>query len=204
MAHLTKFETKLNKMFLERTHELRSKLGLKKRGKHPTINRRKITKSIVELQDLSSNILAKGLAKKEFNENITGRKKGRKIKGHGWKKQKALFEKWFNETFTNQNNLVYVFWNKKKCVYVGRTGKGGSRPSTHFSNKDFRVITRIDIYPARSKTYLSKLECLAVHYFEPSVNHYKPSSKKWTKKCPLCAVHKHIEKDLRSIFRMKK
>jgi len=202
MAHLTTFEKKLDHLFLDRTYNLRSKLGLKRCGPKPQITRKKIDKAIEELQDLASNILAKGLAKKEFDEN-TGNKKRRKIKGRGWKKQKLLFDQWFKKTFPKQNELVYVFWNNKKCVYVGRTGKGGSRPTSHFSKK-WCKITSVDIYPAKSKSHTPKLECLAVHYFKPRENNYKPSERKWTKKCPLCLIHKHIESDLRIIFRINK
>ncbi|MDO9392139.1 MAG: hypothetical protein Q7U71_10255 [bacterium] len=201
MAHLTAFERKLNRLFLERTHTLRSKLGLKRVGPKPQITRKKIDRAIGELQDLASTILVKGLAKKEFIENA-GSKKGRKIIGRGWKEQKRLFEEWFTKTFSNQNELVYVFWNNRKCIYVGRTGNGGSRPSAHFIQKWCKV-TRVDVYPAKTKSHTPKLECLAVHFFKPSVNSYKPSEKKGAKKCPLCAIHKHIKADLRNIFKIK-
>ncbi|HAH20593.1 MAG: hypothetical protein A2Y00_02005 [Omnitrophica WOR_2 bacterium GWF2_43_52] len=202
MAYLTVFERKLDQLFLDRTFNLRCMLGLKKRGPKPQITRKKINKAIEDLQGLASRILASGLAKKEFEENA-GPKKGRKITGRGWKPQKEKFDRWFNKEFPNQDELVYVFWNKDKCLYVGRTGNGGSRPSSHFNRKDIPKITRIDIYPAKSKVYTPKLECLAVHHFEPRANAYKPSEKKWTKKCPLCAIHKQITAELRKIFRMK-
>lgn len=201
MAHLTTFEKKLDQLFLDRTYSIRSNLGLKKRGPRPQMTRKKINNAIGQLQDLTSNILARGLAIKEFDQNALP-KKGRKIIGRGWKKQKESFDQWFRKTFPKQNDLVYVFWNNKQCVYVGRTGRGGSRPSSHFSQKWCR-ITRVDVYPTKSKSHTPKLECLAVHRFEPSINNYKPSEKKWTKKCPLCAVHRQIEKDLRKIFRIK-
>ena len=202
MAHLTAFERKLDQLFLDRTFNLRSMLGFKKYGPKPQITRRKIDNAIGDLQNLASKILASGLAKEAFEKN-TGPKSGRKIAGRGWKQQKELFDRWFNEKFPNQDELVYVFWNTNKCIYVGRTGKGGSRPSSHFNRKDIPKITRIDIYPAKSKIYTPKLECLAVHHFEPIANAYKPSEKKWTKKCPLCVIHKQIKAELRKIFRMK-
>ncbi len=202
MAHLTEFERKLNKLFLDRTSNLRSMLGLKKCGPKPQITRRKIDKAIGDLQDLASKILASELAKKAFEESAES-KSGRKIIGRGWKRQQEEFDRWFNEKFPVQKELVYVFWNKNKCLYVGRTGNGGSRPSAHFNRRDVPKITRIDIYPAKSKVHTPKLECLAVHHFEPIANDYKPSEKKWTKKCPLCAMHKKIESELRKIFRIK-
>jgi hypothetical protein len=166
------------------------------------MTRKKINQAIAALQDLTSNILASGLAKKEFEENA-GPKSGRKIVGRGWRQQKDKFEKWFQNKYPDQDELVYVFWNKNKCQYVGRTGNGGSRPSSHFNRKDIPKITRVDIYPAKSKKHTPKLECLAVHRFGPSANNYRPSMKKRTKKCPLCAIHKQIKADLRKIFRIK-
>jgi hypothetical protein len=131
MAHVTKFEKSLNKLFQERTYSLRKNLGLKIRGNKPVITRKKINKTIIELQDLASVILAKGVAKREFNQN-SGKKKGKKVKGHGWRKQKQNFDSWLQEHFSSTVNLVYVFWKGKKCLYVGRTRRGGSRPSSHF------------------------------------------------------------------------
>jgi hypothetical protein len=201
MAHVIQFEKSLNKLFRDRTYRLRKSLGLKMRGAKPLITRKRINRTIVDLQDLASSILAGGLAKKEFLQNA-GPKKGKKIKGHGWRKQKINFDSWLKTQFPRSNNLVYVFWRGKKCLYVGRTGVGGSRPSSHFNKKGF-LPTRIDIYPSKSKSQTPKLECLAVHRFEPSINRYKAAKKKWTKKCPLCTVHKHIEADLRKIFRIR-
>lgn len=85
MAHLTAFERKLDRLFLERTFNLRFLLGLKKRGSTPRITRIKIDKAIGDLQDLASKTLASGVAKNEFEENA-GPKSGRKIIGRGWKR----------------------------------------------------------------------------------------------------------------------
>lgn len=202
MAHLTKFEKRLERLFLDRTYKLRSSLGLKKRGPAPKLTRKKIDGAIEELQSLASNILARGLAKAEFSKNV-GNKRRKKIKGRGWKEQKSLFEKWYSDIFPNEKELVYVFWYKRKCIYVGRTGAGGSRPALHFSKKWCR-ITRIDIYPVKLKSQTPKIECIATHYFKPKENIYKPSKKKWTKKCPLCQINKNIDNELRTIFRIKK
>ena len=201
MAYLTAFEKKLDQLFFDRTYELRSKLGMKKPGPKPHLTKGKIDKAIHDLQHLVSNSLAKDYQEKEFKKNA-GHKKRRKIIGKGWKNRKKAFEQWFKKNFRKQNELVYVFWNKKRCVYVGRTGKGGSRPSSHFS-KIWCHVTWIDLYPVKSETNLPKLECLAVHRFKPSVNTNLPSKKKWTKKCPLCDIHNQIKADLKKIFKIK-
>jgi hypothetical protein len=114
-----------------------------------------------------------------------------------------LFEKWFKEKFPRLKNYVYVFWgNKKKCLYVGKTGKGGSRISSHFIKHWFGSTRRIDIFSSTA-SQIPKLECLAIHHFEPVYNKNKAATKNWTKKCPLCTIHKDIEKELRKIFRLR-
>jgi predicted GIY-YIG superfamily endonuclease len=204
MAHLNAFEKKLDQLFFDRTYEMRVNVGLKKIGARPHMTQKKINNAIETLQNLASNILARGLAKKEFEQNaVKGKKRRRKIVGRGWQRQKELYERWFKKEFINQDQLVYVLWNNKKCLYVGRTGNGGSRPSSHFSSKKFPRITRVDIYPTKSKAYTPKLECLAIHYLQPITNKNKAATKKWTRKCPLCAIHKKIEAELRKIFKLK-
>src|SRR3989338_10815818 len=117
MAHLTEFERKLDKLFLDRTSNLRAMLGLKKCGPKPQITRRKIDKAVGDLQDLASKILASGLAKKAFEESAEP-KSGRKIIGRGWKRQQEEFDGWFNEKFPDQKELVYVFWNIAVLISV--------------------------------------------------------------------------------------
>ncbi len=202
MAHLNTFQKKLDKLFFDRTYNLRSTLGLKKNGRRPKLNRKKIDASIKDLQDLASSILARNLAKIAFLKS-SKKKIGRQIKGWGNKKKKGEFEKWFKIKLPKVSQLVYVFWNKKKCIYVGRTGRGGSRPSSHFDKRWCNNISRIDIYPTTSRN-TPKLECLAKHYFQPKQNKYKPSEKKWTSKCQLCKVHRDIDSELRIIFAKKK
>jgi hypothetical protein len=46
-------------------------------------------------------------------------------------------------------------------------------------------------------------ECLGIHRFQPSRNKVKAESRKWTKKCELCGIHREIEEEVSSIFRLK-
>lgn len=202
MSYVNKFNNALDELFQKRTYKLCSKIGLKKPGQPPKITRKFIKKEISNLQEIASHVLANKLVKTEFKKHMH-KKKTWHIKGHGVEGKKKVFEKWFRKEFPNLKSCVYVFWGNKKCIYVGRTGRGGSRPSDHFKIHWFKDVNRIDIFQFTSKSQTPKLECLAIHHFEPARNKKKSAIKKWTKKCPLCAIHKDIEKELRKIFKLK-
>lgn len=202
MAFSRQFEKSLDKLFRERTAWLRSKLGLKRPGKPPQFSRKKVNKGIRKLQELASEAFSKGLAKSAFEDHVSERRSWH-VKGHGRREKRQLFSRWFKDTFGEAHGCVYSFWNGKKCLYVGRTGRGGSRPSHHFKSYWFSYATRVTIFGVRGKSNLPMVECLAIHYFSPSYNSNSASTKKWTKACPLCEIHKAIELELRSIFRLR-
>ena len=203
MAHINKFENALDELFNKRTSWLRSAIGRKKTGPPPKITRRFVKNGISNLQEIASNALANKLAKSEFNKHALG-KRAWHIKGFVIDEKKSLFEEWFRKEFPNLINCIYVFWGNEKFIYVGRTTVyGGSRPSSHFIKFWFKDVKRIDIFPSEPASQTPKLECLAIHHFDPVRNKKKSATKKWTKKCPLCAIHKNIEEELRKIFKLK-
>ncbi len=67
----------------------------------------------------------------------------------------------------------------------------------------FSGVRRVKIFAVNGRSQIPKLECLAIHDFQPTSNKNKAAKKKWTKACPLCKVNKHIKDELRSIFRLK-
>jgi hypothetical protein len=197
------FDRELNKLFLQRTDWLRRKLGNRGVGKPPVFGRKKVNIGIKQLQDIASTALAHKLARSEFEEHVSS-KKNFHVRGHGREDKKRQFEEWFARNFHKTKGLIYAFWGKgKKCVYIGRTGSHGSRPSSHFERFWFSSVKRITIF-AVGKSHIPKLECLAIHHFQPVRNKNKASTKKWTKACPLCTTHQYIEGELRDIFRFKK
>jgi hypothetical protein len=203
MAHINKFENALDELFKKRTSWLRSAIGRKKTGPPPKITRRFVKNGISNLQEIASNALANKLAKSEFNKHALG-KRAWHIKGFVIDEKKSLFEEWFRKEFPNLINCIYVFWGNEKFIYVGRTTVyGGSRPSSHFIKFWFKDVKRIDIFPSETASQTPKLECLAIHHFDPVRNKKKSATKKWTKKCPLCAIHKNIEEELRKTFKLK-
>ena len=202
MAHINKFENALDELFHKRTFWLRSAIGRKKPGPPPKIIRRFVNNGISNLQEIVSNALANKLAKSEFNKHALG-KRAWHIKGFGIDEKKSLFEEWFGKEFPKLTNYIYVFWGNEKCIYVGRTTVyGGRRHSSHFIKFWFKDVKRIDIFPSEP-AQTPKLECLAIHHFDPVRNKKKAATKKWTKKCPLCAIHKNIEEELRKIFKLR-
>jgi hypothetical protein len=202
MAFSTTFEDELNKLFRQRTDWLRRKLGTTGAGKPSKFGRKKVTASIRKLQEIASHALAQQLAKVAFNEHVASRK-NYQIKGHGPADKKAQFERWFAR-FKKAKGLIYAFWgNHGKCIYVGRTGSHGSQPSSHMEKFWFSGVKRITIFDVSRKSQIPKLECLAIHHFEPTRNKNRAATKKWTKACPLCTTHKYIENELRDIFRFR-
>ncbi len=202
MAFSKSFENELNKLFGQRTEWLRRKLGTSKAGKPPVFSRKKVDAGVRKLQAIASNALAHKLARSEFNEHVPS-PRNYHIKGRGPDDKKARFEKWFTAHFGDKKGFIYAFWGNKKCTYVGRTGSGGSRPSSHMKTYWFSGVKRVTIYTVSGRSHIPKLECLAIHGFQPTHNKNKAATKKWTKACPLCKTHKYIESELRAIFRLR-
>jgi hypothetical protein len=197
MAFSKSFDRELNKLFRRRTYWLRRKLGTSGAGKPPEFGRKRVSVGIRRLKAIASNVLARKLAKSEFDEH-TAPRRNYHVKGRGRDEKKAEFEKWFASRFGKTKGLIYAFWgNHRECIYVGRTGSHGSRPSSHMKEDWFSIVKRVTIFPVRGKSHIPKLECLAIHDLRPTHNVYKAAKKKWTKACPLCKTHKYIENELR-------
>lgn len=133
MAFSKEFERELTSLFKQRTHWLRAELGDKAAGKPPKFGRKKVDDGIRRLQLIASAALANKLAKAEFEEHIASRKSHR-IKGWGPTEKKARFESWFQAYFGHRKGVIYSFWDTHRCIYIGRTGPHGIRPSAHFKN----------------------------------------------------------------------
>lgn len=202
MARAVEFRKAIEKLFRRRADRLLSILGGRPPGAPLLFGRRQVKRTIKKLQGLASASLATRLARKEFSKSVD-KKKSWRVKGWGREEKKNSFNKWFDEHIPYKR-CVYVFWKGKHCVYAGKTKGGAGRPSSHFEKYWFNGNTRIDIYALRGKRSLPTLECLAIHRFQPKENKNRAQSSKWTKKCPLCKVHKDIKSELQSIFRLRR
>lgn len=203
MAFSKQFIQELDNLFRQRTHWLRSELGMVKPGQPPKFSRKKVNAGIKKLQEIASNAFAHNLAKIEFEKHISEYRSWH-IKGHGPDDKKNRFNEWYRKTGITSKGCIYVFWgNHNKAEYVGKTGSGGSRPSSHFEKYWFSRVKRVTIFTVKSKTHIPKLECLAIHRFQPIRNKNKAATKKWAKTCPIHKIHRSIESELRNIFRLR-
>lgn len=200
MAFQKQFKDELSSTLDDRTYWLNNTIFTKKNpGRPRTFSRKKLNKKIGKLQEIASQFFAKKVAKSEFDKCGPSRKKWQ-VKGHGPKRKKSNFRKWLSEHYPKTKNYVYIFWNGRKCLYVGRTGKSNNRPTNHFTTYWFAHATRVEIIKAASYKDVPKLECLATHHYKPSYSTNTPSTKKWTSRCPLCLIHESIEEELKTIF----
>jgi hypothetical protein len=199
------FNRKLSKLFDQYTFWLRKAVDKGSLGRPPKVNRAKISKSIKQLQDLASEATCMSFAKEQFQRIVKQKKQWQVKTSKGWgrREKKKSFDHWFKKHI-NHPNCIYIFWKNKNAVYVGRTIKGKSRPQNHFSEVWFPKVTRIDIFSTTSPTEVSKLECLAIHRFDPVENRMKASRPKSAKRCPVCVLRKEIKSELRNIFRLRK
>lgn len=198
------FRRELNGLFSLRSHWLRSSVEGARPGPPPSLNRKRLHRSIWRLQDLASKALAVKLAREQFQESVKGRRSWhpKKGKGHGRDAKKRTFKRWFRTKF-GKGTYVYVFWNRRRCIYVGKTTKSGGRIAGHFDKHWFGGVSRIDVYQTNGRRSLPALECLAIHRFQPSRNKFRAERKKWTSKCELCRVHRQIKDELTDIFRLR-
>lgn len=206
MAHWpsTEFRAELNRLFRRRTYWLRSAVEGPRPGPPPTLSRRQVRRAITRLQELASEALADHLARDEFEDAVTFRRSWhvKRGKGRGVDAKRRAFNRWFDDEL-GPATYVYVFWNRRRCVYVGKTARSGRRISSHFDKHWFGGVTRVDVYATTGRRVLPALECLAIHGFQPTRNKFRAERRKWTRRCPLCSVHRMIDSELRDIFRLR-
>ncbi len=198
------FRRELDKLFQRRTSWLRSSVEGPRPGAPSSLNRGHVRNSIVRLQRLASDALADKLARRDFNDGVRERRSWhcKRGKGRGIDNKRAAFNQWFDNNL-GPGSYIYVFWNHRRCVYVGKTNKSGRRISGHFEKHWFSSVTRADVYKASGRRVLPALECLAIHRFQPARNKFRAERRQWTRKCPLCSVHRQIERELARIFRLR-
>lgn len=198
------FDRLLNKLFVKRTRWIRTAVRSSPQGRPPTLNRGVITEMIEQLQDLASESMAEKHAQLEFDRLVEERRRWHSTtkKGRGRDAKRKSFSMWFDKTI-HFHNCIYIFWSNSTCLYVGRTLRGKGRPQSHFDTHWFSRTTRIDIYSTSLSSVVPKLECLAIHRFNPIRNKRRASKKMWAKACPVCDVHEMIDDELRSIFYLK-
>jgi hypothetical protein len=202
MSRQVEFNRRLDRLYKRRTGWLRTVLTRANPGPIPALKKKERERVIKHLQGIASDALARRMAKKQFERSVETNKTWR-TKGWGTEKKIQQFRTWAQSRIDRKSGKVYVFWHKKKCLYVGRTTGRGSRPSQHFRKDWFKDTTRIVVYMAPHRRDIPRLECLAVHCFLPARNKVKAARERWTPKCPLCSLHRKIKTEIRTIFRFR-
>jgi hypothetical protein len=197
------FEDQLCRLFKIRTHQLRAYLW-PTTGKAAHLTKTRLRRSIARLQEIATDAyLASREAKKVFKSFDHKRQwHSKRNKGFGVSAKKRAFKNWYERKITTKNS-VYVFWDKSKCLYVGRTLNGKGRPTSHFEKYWFRRATRVDIFGFDRKRDVPKYECVLTHRWKPAYSRITPSRKRYYSPCPICVGRKHILMDTKSMFRFR-
>jgi hypothetical protein len=101
------------------------------------------------------------------------------------------------------DNQVYVFWDHRKCVYVGQSSRAHKGGGGKWRPAYWRESNRYRVFSTREYRNLAKFECLAMDYFRPTENDVKAPNRKYHAKCP---VHKRlnaIERELKRSFKLR-
>jgi hypothetical protein len=202
------WQRELDKLFHDRVFQLRKAMGFVKRGNAPIFDKHRLERGIKRLDKLASAILDARIARQEFRTAIEGRKRWHPKKGKGWgiTAKRKKFKIWFDNQ-VGFDNYIYIFWSGRspniRCEYVGQSTRGKTRPQSHFEKFWFQRVTRIDLWSIRNRSEVTKLECLAIHYFDPRMNKVRAANKRWTKKCPICEKHRKLQSELKNIFALK-
>jgi hypothetical protein len=197
------FDHELERLFDARVHGLRSTIWAAP-GAAPAITKEKIRKSIGRLQDLAEAALLRTKRSRRVLRGFDYKRQwhAKKGKGFGRPAKKRSFKRWYEQEITTRN-CVYVFWNSKSCLYVGRTLNGKGRPSSHFEKHWFGKATRVDVFAFDRKKDVPRFECMMTHRFKPSYSRMKPSSKRYHSRCPICEARTEIKSDVKSLFRLR-
>ena len=203
-TQVRKFDSQLAKLFSDRTHWLKSLIRKKVRGKAPHFNRNKVEIGIRTLQKNATEALLHSRLVPSISDLCDQKAQWhpKMGNGRGVKAKIARFKQWYDTKITSAH-CVYLFWNNRTCLYIGRTLNGKGRPLSHFEKKWFDKATRLDILAFRTKRDVAMSECLATHKFKPKHSSIKPSRKKWFTRCPICEVNNHIRAEVKQIFRLK-
>jgi hypothetical protein len=198
MASKTFYEKILEELHYRQTHEIREFLKIKRHTKKKALNRQYLNEQIEKIQIAITEEDVKETFKNEFAVLIKCRWN---VIGHGNLNKREFFKTWLHDEFFLSNNLIYIFWGvNKSCLYVGRTGKGGSRPTAHFVKFWFSKTKYIEIYDANKARSLNKFECIAIHFLMPKYNQKKSARQKRTDICPICDNQKFIARKIEKVF----
>lgn len=197
------FDKEVAKLSKARTHSLRSAIWPTS-GAAPRITPEKIKKTIFRLQLLADETILNSKMGRSVFAGADYKKQWHPKRGKGFGRyEKAhIFKRWYDK-YISTSNCVYAFWQKNRCLYVGRTLNGKGRPTRHFEKHWFGRATRVDVFGFDRKRDVPRFECMFTHYYWPSYSRMKPASKKYYSRCPVCDANKLIKVEVRRLFRLR-
>ncbi|MCK6445338.1 MAG: hypothetical protein L6Q99_03015 [Planctomycetes bacterium] len=199
MALAKQFSRKLDQLWHRRTDELRAQVVPRGAGKPPSFTKKVRQKLVDELLDLASTILIRRSGRAEFRATVAHRRL-RFIRERGLLKRGKGLVQWAQRTV--KGPIVYAFWRRRRCLYVGK-GKSWRRLRSYEKSAYLLSATCVEVFSVRSKSQLGKAECLATHLFDPRDQRVRPARVKWGKACPICRRHDAVRDELRGLFRMR-
>ncbi len=133
MSLAKRFDRELFKLFYRRTSWLKAAIGKKLPGRPHEFNRKQVYPILDRLGEVAAEILIKRRARREFRQthDVKRQWQVKRGKGHGVDAKQESFKRWYKKHIGSKN-CVYVFWARRRCVYVGRTLHGHGRPAGWF------------------------------------------------------------------------
>jgi len=202
MSFEKQFEKTLDELWKRRTSKIRSLVIHAGRGKRARFDRDIREKLLGDLLALSTQILLKRKDIQDKFEKGFGETRYHKIRGRGYLNRYRNIYEWAKTEFP-RDSLLYIFWKKRTCLYVGKA-PSYLRLRAYKKSKYLKEATRIQIRLVPSKSELARQECLAIHYYNPKDNKNKPPKQPWGKSCPICSSHDTIRREILALFTMKK
>lgn len=199
MALVNQFSKKLDQLWKRRTDELRSLVVPRGGGQPLKFTRKRRDGLIDDALTIATSVLLKREGYREL-KSVLRRRRLRQIKGRGVIDRAEKLLAWARAKL--HGPIVYAFWRKRKCLYVG---KGGSwkRLRNYTRSVYIRDATCLEVFEIAGKSQLGKAECLATHLFNPRDNLNKAAEVRWGKACPICERHDQVRAELKTIFKMK-
>src|SRR5262245_43556558 len=117
MALNKQFSRKLDQLWHRRTEELRALVVPRGAGKPASFNKKVRERMVDDLLDIASRILVRRHARKAFDSVVSGRHL-RFLTGRGHRERGQKMVAWAGEKL--KGPIVYSFWNRKRCLYVGK------------------------------------------------------------------------------------
>lgn len=197
------FDGELLRIFAIRTHDLRTSLW-PMAGKAPRLTRKQIRHSIRRLQNIAEADFFRSRYGRKLLRDYDDKKRWhpKRGKGFGWRAKRRSFKTWYQEEGFPKN-CVYVFWDRSRCLYIGRTLNGKGRPSSHFNKAWFGRAHRIDIFGFQRKRDVPRFECVMTHKHDPAEAGNKPARRNYYSPCPVCDAKGKIKKEVSRLFRLR-